>query len=321
MDRYSTFHKPTFGTGAFSRAAGVSAWAAAVQADVSEATLLKDEPGKPHQGKVFAAVHAHLDDIPYYASGLCAKLMHEGYTGYIVRTTNDERCGGHSTAENILSNEQDHLRMATALGFKDVFDFYYQNHDMDGISYIDLRGRLILIFRWLKVDTVISFNPWGHSEENPDHWVTGRAVEEACWMAGMPNDFHEHLEAGIQPHTVTERYYFYGRAGQPFNRVVDIGSYIEKKIDAIVECKSQGDGNRGSVVRSELARKGKRLPLLGNDDRSADRAYTREFLLEDDRQYGKAYNIPYAERFYYIDQRQQPRAKEMEYIQKNAVPL
>src|SRR5579885_2480611 len=207
---------------------------AAPQVNGGEPIVVKDEPGMPHRGKVFAAVHAHLDDIPYYAAGLCAKLMSEGYTGYILRTSNDERCGGRSTAENILSNEQDHFRMAAALGFKDVFDFYYQNHDMDGISYIDLRGRLILIFRMLQVDTILSFNPWGHAEENPDHWVTGRAVEEACWMAGMPNDFHEHLEAGIQPHTVGERYYFYAREGQPYNRVVDIGSHVEKKIDAIV---------------------------------------------------------------------------------------
>ncbi len=293
-------------------------WAA--QAAGSEVAVLKDEAGQPHRGKVFAAIHAHLDDVPHYASGLCAKLMHEGYTGYLIRTTNDERCGGHSTAENILSNEQDHGRMAATLGFKDVFDFYYQNHDMDGISYVDLRGRLILIFRMLKVDTILSFNPWTH-EENPDHWVTGRAVDEASWMAAMPNDFQEHLEAGFQPHAVTERYYFYERPGQPFNRVVDISSHIEKKIGALVECKTQGDGNRGSVVRAELARKGKRLPLLGDDDRSADRAYARQFLLEDDQGYGKPHHLRYAERFYYIDQRRSPKSNADEYIEKNAVSI
>jgi hypothetical protein len=105
---------------------------------------------------------------------------------------------------------------------------------MDGISYIDLRGRVILIFRMLKVDTIVTFNPWGHAEENPDHWVTGRAVEEASWMAAGPN----------------------GRPGQPYNRVVDIGSHIEKKIDALVECRLQADGNRGSVVRSWRKRDG-----------------------------------------------------------------
>src|SRR5881628_2351703 len=129
-----------------------------------EVIIEKDERNQPHRGKVLAAIHAHLDDVPYYAAGLSAKLMAEGYTGYIIRTSNDERRGGQSTANNILSNEQDHYRMSTALGFKDVFDFYYQNHDMDGISYIDLRARLILIFRMLKVDTIVSFNPWGQGE-------------------------------------------------------------------------------------------------------------------------------------------------------------
>lgn len=309
------------GAGPFGPLAGVDGLAAAARASADGIVVSKDEPGQPHQGKVFAAIHAHLDDIPYYGAGLCAKLMHEGYTGYLIRTSNDERTGGHSPAENILSNEEDHGRMASALGFKDVFDFYYLNHDMDGISYIDLRGRLILIFRMLKVDTIISFNPWEQGEENPDHWVTGRAAEEASWMAAMPNDFPEHLEAGFPPHEVTERYYFCCRPGQPFNRVVDISAHIEKKIDALVECKSQGDGNRGSVVRAELAQKGKRLPLLGNDDRSANRAYARQFLLEDDREYAKPHHLQYAERFYYVDRQQTLRSKADEYIQKNAVPL
>jgi LmbE family N-acetylglucosaminyl deacetylase len=276
---------------------------------------------RPHAGKVFAAIHAHLDDIPYYAGGLCAKLLTEGYTGYIIRTSNDEKCGGHSTAENILSNETEHAKMAAALGFKDSFDLYYRNHRMDGISTIEIRGRLILIFRMLKVDTVITFNPWGHGEENPDHWVTGRAVEEACWMAAMPNDFPEHIEAGHAPHKVRERYYFYARPEQPFNRVVDVSAHVEKKIDAIVECRSQGGGNRGSELRARLARQGKRLPLLGNDDRTADREYVRRFLLGDYIGYGKRYGLRYAERFYYIDERPPAVSEVDQYVEKNAVSL
>ncbi len=294
---------------------------ALARADAGEIVVEKDQAGRPHQGKVFAAVHAHLDDLPYYAGGLSAKLLQEGYTGYIIRTSNDEKSGGQSTARNILSNEQEHGRMAQTLGFKDVFDFYYQNHEMDAIATLDIRGRLILLFRALKVDTVVSFNPWGHGEENPDHWVTGRAVEEACWMAGMPNDFHEHLEGGFQPHKVLERYYFYGRPGQPYNRVVDISSHIEKKIDAIVECRSQGGGSLGSELRARLARQGKRLPLLGNNDRTADREYIRQFLLDDDSEFAKPHNLSFAERFCYIDQRQTARAKVDDYVEKFSVPL
>ena len=291
------------------------------RADIGEIVVETDQPGQPHSGKVFAAVHAHLDDVPRYAAGLCAKLIREGYTGYLVRTTNDEKCGGQSAAQNILSNEQEHFKVAAALGCKDIFELYYQNHEMDAISSLDIRGRLIFLFRFLKVDTVISFNPQGHREENPDHWVTGRAVEEAAWMCGMSNDFHEHMEAGIQPHPVRERYYFHARTGQAFNRVIDIGSHLEEKIASLVECRSQGGGNLGSLLRARLAREGKRLPILGNDDRTADREYVRQFLLDDEREFARAHNLAFAERFYYIDQRQPAKSKVDEYVEKNVVPL
>jgi LmbE family N-acetylglucosaminyl deacetylase len=291
------------------------------RADVGEIIIEKDRPGQPHKGKVFAAVHAHLDDIPLYAGGLCAKLITEGYTGYLIRTTNDEKCGGQSTAENILSNEQEHLKVGAALGFRDVFDLYYQNHEMDGISSLDVRARLIFLFRSLKVDTVVTFNPWGHGEENPDHWATGRAVEEASWMAGMANDYPEHAEAGFPPHSVKERYYFYGRPGQAFNRVIDIASQIEKKIDGIVECRAQGGGNNGSLLRARLTAQGRRLPILGNDDRTADREYVRHFMLDDEIEYGKPHGLNYAERYYYIDQRGSTISKVEDYVAKNAVAL
>jgi len=306
MGKYHTLLTPVLG-------------AALARADVGEVVVEKDQPGQPHKGKVFVAVHAHLDDIPYYGAGLCAKLMREGYTGYVIRTSNDEKRGGGTTAQNILSNEQEHLKMAAALGFREAFDLYYQNHEMDAVSSLDIRGRLILLLRFLKADTVISFNPWGHGEENPDHWVTARAVEEACWMCGVPNDFEEHREAGIRPREVLERYYFHGRPGQPFNRVVDISSHIEKKIDAIVECRAQGGGNFGSELRARLARERKRLPLLGNDDRTADREYVRQFLLDSNREYGQPHSLAFAERFYYMDQRRPEKSKVDEYVEKNAV--
>ena len=139
-------------------------------------------------------------------------------------------------------------------------------------------------------------------------------------MCGVPNDFEEHREAGIQPQDVLERYYLHARPGQPFNRLVDITGHIEKKIDAIAECKSQGGGNLGSQLRARLTRERKRLPLLENDDRAADRAYIRQFLLDDDREFGKPHNLAFAERFYYIDQRRPEKSKVDEYVEKNAVP-
>ncbi len=60
---------------------------------------------------------------------------------------------------------------------------------MDDISRIEMRARLIFLFRLLKVDTVFSYDPWDHYEENPDHFVTAQSVEAACWMAGGAQGF------------------------------------------------------------------------------------------------------------------------------------
>ena len=299
--------------------ANVATEGAQAQVTAAEIVVEKRRTRQPHKGKIFAAVHAHSYEVPHYAAGLCAKLISEGYIGYIIRTSNDQMGGDYTIGENVLNNQQEHLRMASVLGFKDVFDLSYRHHRMNGVSSTDFRGRLILIFRMLKVDTVITFNPWAPGEESPDRWVTGRAAQEASSMCGVANEYPEYLEAGIMPHPVGETYYFYTRPGQPFNRVVDISSHVDKKIDAIVECQSQGGGNSGSLLRARLAKQGRRLPLLGSDDRTADREYVREFLLEDCRQYGKAHNLTYAERFYYIDRREHVKSKVDEYIEKNAV--
>jgi hypothetical protein len=45
-----------------------------------EVAIERDLPGKPHAGKVLAAIQPHADDIPIFAGGLVAKLISEGYT-------------------------------------------------------------------------------------------------------------------------------------------------------------------------------------------------------------------------------------------------
>mgnify|MGYP006145197857 CR=1 FL=1 len=85
---------------------------------------------------------------------------------------------GDVVKNNIVDNEA----VARALGLKKVFDLGYRNHMMDNYSMQDIRGRLIFLFRVLKVDTIISYDPWGHYEENPDHYVTARAVEAAMFL-------------------------------------------------------------------------------------------------------------------------------------------
>jgi LmbE family N-acetylglucosaminyl deacetylase len=295
----------------------LAGWALSRPARAQEPFIERDAAGRPHAAKVLAAIQPHSDDIPLFAAGAVAKLINEGYTGYLIRTTNDECAGPGTIGETVLANERDNDEVARVLGLKKAFDLSYRNHRMDGIAPEELRARLIFLFRLLKVDTVFCYDPWGHYEENPDHYVTASAVEAACWMAGMNKDYPEHFAAGLEPHSVREKYYF-ARGPQLVNRIVDISSTFETKIDVNLANKAQGPaGENGAKLRAELAAKGLKLPVLGEDDATANREYIRHLVLYADAELGKKYGIAYAEAYHYIG----PQASRIdEYIQQHAVP-
>src|SRR5579885_3572273 len=90
----------------------------------------RNQPGKPHQGKVLAAVQAHSDDITLFAGGTVCKLIEEGYTGYLIRVSNDES-SGVTLGRGVAQNEIDNQKVAEVMGCKKAFSFYYRNHRMD----------------------------------------------------------------------------------------------------------------------------------------------------------------------------------------------
>jgi LmbE family N-acetylglucosaminyl deacetylase len=286
-------------------------------------------PGQPHKGKVLLALQAHSDDIPLMASGTVAKLIEEGYTGYLVRATNDDMgdAPGLGTAgtigENVLGNERDNARIADVLGCKRHFDLNYNNHRMAGVSLNELICRLIFLIRLLKVDTVVCWDPWAHDEENPDHYTLARAVEAACWMAGRAHDYPEHFAAGLEPKTVRDKYYFARRP--EITRVVDISKQIDKKVEANRANVAKGPAGRlGSRLRDELAERNQRLPLLGDDDATADRNYIREFVMVSSRELGRQYGVEYAEAFHYVAPGASGADRDARvetYVTEHAVPL
>lgn len=293
----------------------------------SEVFMERPQTGRPHAGKVLLAVQAHSDDIPLSAAGTVAKLVEEGYTGYLVRATNDDMgdapgLGTPGTiGDHVLGNQRDNAKLVSILGLKSNFDLNYSNHLMGGAAFNEVMSRLIFLIRLLKADTVVSWDPWAHDEENPDHHVTARAVEAACWIAGRAHDYPEHFAAGLKPHAVTEKYYFARRP--EITRIVDISGVIDKKVEANRANVAKGPaGSNGSRLRAELAKKNLRLPLLEGDDATADRNYIKEFVLARNRELGKRHGVEYAEAFHYIGPGQAGHGSRVdEYIRKNAVPM
>jgi len=273
--------------------------------------------GKPRAGQVVLAIQPHSDDIPIFAAGLFAKLIDEGATPYMIRVTNDDMAGPGNYAQTVTANQRDQDALDKVFGTKKTYELNYNNHMMDNIARSELRQRFIFLFRLLKADIVITYDPTGHYEENPDHYVTSACVEAAAWMAGGSKDYPEHFDAGLKPHSVKEKYYF-ARFQQQVNRVIDIAPWVEKKIDANWENKAQGPaGETGARLRRKLIAEGKTLPLLGNDDRTAAREYIRQFVLDRDRAIGKQHGLQYAEQYHYIG----PEPDEVgDYIKQNVRP-
>jgi hypothetical protein len=136
-------------------------------------------------------------------------------------------------------------------------------------------------------------------------------------MAGGAKDYPEHFAAGLAPHAVKEKYYF-ARFQQRVNRVVDIGPWVERKIDVNLENVAQGPaGQNGQRLRERLAAEGRRLPMLGDDDRTANREYIREFVLERDRIAGAAHGLAYAEAFHYVSV---PADRVDDHVRQHGVP-
>lgn len=299
-------------------AAAVLSGAAQGQSTETSATeqIVIERPatGQPHRGKVFALITPHLDDGPIFAGGLIAKLVAEGYTGYFIRTSNDEKDSFDLTlGETVLANERDTANFIKTAGLKKSYDLSYRNHRIDNVCRTELRGRLIFLFRLLKVDTILSYDPWGHYEENPDHYVTAQAVEAACWMSAGRLDWPEHAEVGLQPHGVSEKYYF-ARGPQLVNRVVDISPYLQQKVANIKSCDTM-IVHMVKDVNESLSKRNLRLPAF-NEGNGVD-AFIQEAFVKRDHATGAKYKLDYAEEYHYIG----PDASLDDYIKQNAKPL
>lgn len=284
-------------------------------APTTDVVIERAVSGRPHTGKVLALITPHLDDGPFFASGTVTKLLNEGYTGVFIRTSNDEKDSYNLTlGETVLANEQDAKSFLKVSGLKQMFDLSYRNHRMDDLARTEIRARLIFLFRLLKIDTVFSYDPWGHYEENPDHYVTAQAVEAACWMAGGHLDMPEHFAAGLKPHSVSEKYYF-ARGPQLVNRVVDIGPTFETKLGCLRACRTMISHMIKDLNASLLERK-LHVPALSAADDDAINEFTKVALETKDRSTGQKFGLDYAEAFHYIG----PDRSMDDYLARHSVP-
>lgn len=71
-------------------------------------------------------------------------------------------------------------------------------------------------------------------------------------------------------------------------------------------------------MRKRLAEQRLKLPILSDDDATANRQYIKQIVLREDAELGRRYGLPYAEPYHYIG----PKPSTLDdYIKRHAVPL
>jgi LmbE family N-acetylglucosaminyl deacetylase len=273
--------------------------------------------GENYKGRTMAVVTAHADDFTIFAGGTIAKMIREGYSGHLIRITNDEKDSQDlSLAETISRNAEEVRKAADVIGIQEIFALNFRNDEMDPVPETEVRQKLILIFRKLKPWTLFTFDPSAKYEENPDHKKTARAAEDAAWTSAGHLFEPQHFTLGLEKWAVLDRYYWARTLDlADANKAVDISSTIDQKIRAIQQHRTMMF-HTAHQLKEKLAQAKLRLPLLDTiDDESVNKLI--DIQIRERAQYqGSRHGLKYAEEFHYI-----PIGDEGGYVMRNAVPL
>ncbi len=189
--------------------------------------------------KTVLALVPHPDDAEFFAGGLIAKLIDEGAKVYLAIAS--DGCRGsfeHDSATLAQIRRQEAQRAAQVLGAEPPILLGYPDLEVDTLPPGVLREAFIRLIRQTKPDVVIAEDAFAPYEVHPDHRAVAYAASDAIHFANLPLMHPEHLEQGLQPHFVVEKY-FYGENLPNPNKIVDISRTMERKIAALGEHRSQ----------------------------------------------------------------------------------
>ena len=221
--------------------------------------------------KTAMAVFAHPDDVDFGCSGTLAAWIERGCkVTYCVLTSGQK--GTHdpkmTPSKMAATREREQRAAGEAIGVTGFVFLRYQDGELE--RSMKLRGQVCLAIRQHKPEVVFTNDPWGHYQIHPDHRVAGWSGMDGVIAARDHLFFPEQLKKGLKHHRVTRVLLFGTR--EP-NIWFDISPTFDKKIAALQSHVSQV-GGRGDFPERMRAMSGMT---------------------------GRAWNIPAAEAFRYIE--------------------
>lgn len=189
--------------------------------------------------KIVLALVPHPDDAEFFAGGLLANLIAEGAKVYLVVASDGRRGSFEHEAESLAAiRREEALRAAQTLGAEPPIFLGYPDLELDTLPPGSLRAQFIYLIRKYKPHIVVAEDAFAPFEIHPDHRAVAWAASDAIHFANLPLMHPEHLEQGLEPHFVIEKY-FYAENPTQANKIVDISQTIDRKIAALGEHRSQ----------------------------------------------------------------------------------
>jgi LmbE family N-acetylglucosaminyl deacetylase len=247
-------------------------------------------------------ISPHADDAAAFAGGTLAKFAASGWRIVLVRITDDCKDSvGLTLEETRRINTEELHAAARIMGIAEIVELGYETDCLADVSEVELRERIIYLFRKHRPYAVFSFDPFDPHENNMDHIRVAQAVNEAFWVSTFDLHHPEHFEEGLEPFAVCESWFF-GRELPNPTHVEDVTDTIETKIAALSahrtmmihmlnqqRLKLQTWGRRIPLVE-ECISEGDPTPFLSGGLRRQAEAVARAFEMEEGR-LGEAYRL------------------------------
>lgn len=183
---------------------------------------------------------AHADDAEFFAGGTLARMIAEGWTVHeVIATDNGKGSFELPSAELVVqSRDREARAVADFLGKASVEFLGYPDGDLGAVPVLELRGRFMEAIRRHRPDRLLTFDAFAPFEPHPDHRAVAWAALEAVSFSHFPLYHPDQLKGGLRPHLVPERFYF-AKSSLHFDHFVDIGPFLERKVDALCLHESQ----------------------------------------------------------------------------------
>ncbi len=200
-------------------------------------------------------VLAHPDDPEFYCGGTVARWTAEGRQVIYCLLTRGERGASDSSADPRLLAQRrvaEQQAAARVLGVQEVLFLDYPDGYL--VADLSLRKDVVRGIRRVQPDILITCDPTNFFPSStyinhPDHRAAGQAALDAVFPASGSGMFFPELERseGLSPHKVRQ---VYVAGAQAPNTAIDVTAYLDRKVAALREHRSQirdMDGLEGRI--------------------------------------------------------------------------